>query len=148
MPSYTGVVDADDKSPDAVFAYLAAFEHTSEWDPACERAERVTPGEPALGSQFKLVFKPAGPVPLTLEYEIVEFDDAARRIVLRGGNTQMHSEDIITVEQLNGGCRVTYEAEIGLNGPGKLLDPLVGLGFDRAGRAAQDGLRARLARPL
>jgi len=146
MPSYTGVVECEHPAA-AVFAFLAAFEHTAEWDPSCDRAQRTTTGEPTLGSRFDLVFKLIGPIETTLTYEIVALNSPLR-VTLRGGNAQLHSEDTIGVEANDRGSRVTYHAEIGLNGPGKVLDPLIGLGFQRAGQQAERGLRERLSRPL
>lgn len=112
-----------------------------------DRAQRTTTGEPTLGSRFDLVFKPVGPIEMTLTYEIVELDSPLR-VTLQGGNARLHSGDTTGVEAIDRGSRVSYHAEIGLNSPGKVLDPLVGLGFQRAGQQAEQGLRERLSRPL
>ncbi|MGI8713487.1 MAG: SRPBCC family protein [Solirubrobacteraceae bacterium] len=146
MASYQGVVQCN-KPAEAVFAYLAAFEHTSEWDPACSRAERTTTGELTTGSAFKLRFKAGGPVEMTLHYEIVEYAPPGR-VRLRGGNGLLVSDDTITVEPTAGGSRVSYAALIALKGPGALLDPLLALGFARVGDRSRDGLAQRLARPI
>lgn len=147
MPTYTGTVETD-QSPEAVFDYLAAFEHTAEWDPNCDRAERLSVGPPEVGTRFRLVFNPVGSVETELEYEIVELEPG-RRVKLRGGNDRLGSEDEITVEPRGaGGATVTYQAEIGLKGVGKVLDPLVGIGFDRAGKSAEKGLAERLTQPV
>lgn len=147
MASYSGTVESP-HAPAEVFAYLAAFEHTAEWDPNCKRAERVGGGALAVGTKFKLFFKLLGPIELPLNYEIVEFDDPVR-VRLSCGSPVLHSVDTITVEPGGtGGSRVTYDAQIELPGPGRFLDPILGAGFQRAGRQAEAGLSERLRQPI
>lgn len=147
MPSYTGTVETS-KAPDEVFDWLAAFEHTSEWDPNCERAERLTPGEVSVGTRFRLVFSTVGSMESELEYEVVEFDRAGRRMKLRGGNDRIASEDVLVVEPADGGAKVTYSADLGMKGAAKVVEPLVGIGFHKASKSAEEGLADRLSRPL
>ncbi len=147
MPSYTGTVTCE-HPPEAVFAYLSAFEHTAEWDPNCDRAERIGDAVPGLGTNFTLVFKPMGPLETTFQYEIVEFD-APHRVVLKGSTGSVSSVDTITVEpRAGGGSEVTYVAELGVSGAGRILNPVASLGLQRAGKQAEEGLAERLKRPL
>jgi hypothetical protein len=146
MASYTGTVDCE-HSPSEVFAYLLAFEHTAEWDPSCDRARRLTVGEPGIGSRFELIFKPARSLEFKLDYGVISLD-APRRVTLRSATDLLQSEDTITVQAAGTGSRVTYHAKISLNGPGRLLDPLLALGLRRAGQKAEQGLAQRLRQPL
>lgn len=147
MPSYTGTVDCE-HPPEAVFAYLSAFEHTAEWDPNCDRAERIGDAPPALGTRFSLVFKPMGPLETTFDYEIVELE-APRRVVLKGSTGSVSSRDTITVApKAGGGSTVTYVAQLEVSGAGKLLHPVASLGLQRAGKAAEKGLAERLREPI
>jgi uncharacterized protein YndB with AHSA1/START domain len=61
------------RKPEVVFDYLADVTHFAHWQPAIERAEQVTPGPTARGTQFKLVLRgPTGPTEIL--GEVVEFD--------------------------------------------------------------------------
>jgi dehydrogenase/reductase SDR family member 12 len=56
------------RPPEAVFDYLADVERFPQWQPAIERAERLTPGPLAPGSQLRLVIRaPTGPTDVTGE---------------------------------------------------------------------------------
>ncbi len=144
MPSYTGEV-VSPRSVEDAFAYLAAFEHVAEWDPNCDRAERLTQEDVEVGTRFRLVFNPVGSLEFELEYAVRELD-APRRVVLEGGNARLRSIDTITVESWQGaGSKVVYTAELSGVGALKAADPLLGLALQRAGKGAREGLRERLA---
>ena len=65
------VVIARDRA--VVFDYLADVANYPRWQPAIERAEQVTPGEPRVGTQVKLILRgPTGPTEILAE--IVEFE--------------------------------------------------------------------------
>jgi hypothetical protein len=132
-------------TPDAAFAYLEDFGRIEEWDPFIGSAERLTPGEPRVGSVYVVRSKRGG---LRLRYEVVDLDRQARRIRLVGSATGFLGWDEITVLPAEtGGSTVTYEAEIGLHGRGRLLyllAPLllvVGISF---GGNAMRGMGRRL----
>jgi uncharacterized protein YndB with AHSA1/START domain len=144
MPEYTGTVQTP-RSVEEAFAYMADFTHTAEWDPSCESATQLTPGEVGLGTRYELVFEPAGQQ-LRLQYEVTTFEPP-HRIVLEGGNDSVRSTDTITVEPAGagGGASVTYDADLGMTGAKKLLQPLVAVGFKRASEKARKSLQERLA---
>ncbi len=143
MAEYTGTVESPKSQQDA-FAYMAAFEHTSEWDPSCETAERLTPGDVAVGSRFHLVFGSIGGG-MDLEYEVVEYD-APRKIVLVADTGSVKSTDTITVESTGTGSTVTYHAMLEGEGAAKLAGPLLSIGLKRAGAKAESGLEEQLGR--
>ena len=54
------------RPPEAVFDYLADVERFPQWQPAIERAEQLTPGPLAAGTQLRLVIRgPTGPTEVT-----------------------------------------------------------------------------------
>ena len=126
-----------------VFAYLSDFSSTREWDPGIVAAERVGDGELGVGSEFALVADFMGrKAPIT--YRIAEYDPP-HEILLVGENASVISRDRLTFEELVGGTRVTYDAELELKGPLRVAGPLFGLAFDRVGDRALEGLRRHLA---
>ena len=66
-------------------------------------------------------------------------------MTLRGENATVVSLDTMSFSESSaGGTRVTYDAELALKGPLRVLDPLLGLAFKRVGDRAANGLRATL----
>lgn len=143
MANYTETVPSA-RSQAESFEYMARFSNVSEWDPNCESARDLQEGGPlGVGSRFDLDFKMLGRT-TELHYEIVEYD-APRRVVLTAKTGTFSSRDEITVEPRDGGSAVTYDATVSLNGPFKLFEPLMALGFGRAGKQAGEGLRRKLS---
>ena len=143
MPTYSATV-ASPKPAGAVFDYMADFSHTSEWDPNCESAERTSTGEIGAGATFRLTFSGVAGQKLDLDYEIKEYD-APRRFQLVGGNDRVSSVDTIEVEPDGSGCKVTYTAELELEGAFKLAHPILAVGLAKAGSDARKGLEEKLA---
>ncbi|HUA12605.1 MAG TPA: SRPBCC family protein [Solirubrobacteraceae bacterium] len=141
MARYKATLETS-RSPDDVFAYLSDFSTTAEWDPGVVEAERLGRGPIARGSQFRLVAKFLGRKS-TLIYSIVEYEPPVA-VALRGENASVVSFDRITFERRNGGTRITYDADLALNGVLKLADPLLGLAFKRVGDRALSGMREAL----
>jgi carbon monoxide dehydrogenase subunit G len=125
-------------SADAAFTYMADMRNFSEWDPGVERVEQVRGRGAEPGAAFDLDVK--GVVgSLTLRYEISEFE-APNRFVATARSSTLTSVDAVTVRADGAGSVVIYDADLTLNGPLRLADPLLRVAFDRiAGRAA-DGL--------
>lgn len=143
MASYETTVDTA-LGIDEVFAYLADFSNTADWDPGVVEAERLFEDEPGLGSRFRVVTSTAGRRQ-TLNYEITEWDPP-NRIVLVGTTSRLRSVDTLTlVATESGGTRVTYHADLALLGPARLADPVLHLAFQAIGRRADQGLREVLA---
>lgn len=142
MARFVDAIDLKIPIHDA-FDYLADFSRTAEWDPGVEEALRLTAGEVGVGSRFRVVISILGKrVPL--EYEITEFDRPSR-LVLEGGDDDLHSVDEITFVSRPGGTRVTYEARLELAGVLQIADPLLHVLFQRVGQLAVRGLRERMA---
>jgi carbon monoxide dehydrogenase subunit G len=127
---------------DEVFAYLADFSNTQEWDPGVVSAKRRGDGPVAVGTRFAVVAKFFGQE-LALDYQIVQYDPPSR-VVLEAENDNLRSVDTITFEKTGRGTRLTYDANLTLKGIRYLGDLALHLAFQWIGRRALEGLRAAL----
>jgi Polyketide cyclase / dehydrase and lipid transport len=129
---------------EVAFGYLADFANIADWDPGVARARRLS--EPALevGARFEVISSVMGrEVPLV--YETIEIDPP-RRILLRAETSTVVSLDLMSFDlKPGGGTIVTYDADLKLKGPLRLLDLPFRLAFRRLGDNARDGLRRKLA---
>lgn len=130
------------RSPDDVFAYMAAFEHAAEWDPGVAEAERLTEGPVGLDSRFRVVSLFLGRR-IPLEYRVTAFGPG-HRVVLTAETATLRSMDEITVAPDGMGSAMTYDADLSLHGAFAVASPLLGLAFNRIGDKARDGLRRQL----
>jgi carbon monoxide dehydrogenase subunit G len=141
MAHYKASLDTP-RPPEEMFAYLSDFSTTAEWDPGVIEAERLGEEPVREGTEFRLLAKFLGrKTPLT--YRIVEYDPPTA-VTFRGESPTVVSLDRITFEPSNGGTRITYDADLTLNGALKLADPLLRLAFKRVGARALAGLRRAL----
>ena len=124
--------------PDEAFTYMADLRNFAEWDPGVKNVDQVTGDGPGPGTAFDVTVK--GFVgDLTLRYVTTEHD-APKRVVARAESTMLTSLDTITVEPDGDGSVVTYDAELTLNGPLGLADPLLKPAFNSIGDKAAGGL--------
>jgi uncharacterized protein YndB with AHSA1/START domain len=143
MASYQTTVDTA-RPIEEVFAYLAEFSNTGEWDPGVVEAERLTHDELGLGSRFRVVTSTAGNRQ-TIDYEITEWEPP-NRVMLVGTAPRLRSVDVLTFTPLDeGGTRVTYHADLALLGAARVADPILHLAFQVIGRRADQGLREVLS---
>lgn len=140
MATYEAAVPST-RPADDTFDFVADFTTTAEWDPSIDRTDQLGEGPPGVGARYRVVSKILGHETV-LDYEVVEYDAGARRIVLRGENSTTVSVDTITVAD---DATVTYRADLTLKGPGKILDPALGLVFNRVGDKAAKGLEETLS---
>ena len=127
---------------DAAFAYLADLTNFVEWDPGVRRSVQVAGDGSGPGAAYDLTVA-AAPRDLTLRYEVTEYDPPRTCLVV-ARSTMFTSTDRITVEPDGDGSIVTYDAELALNGPLGLFDPVLRLAFGRIGDRAAVGLRRAL----
>jgi uncharacterized protein YndB with AHSA1/START domain len=125
-----------------VFAYLADFSNTEQWDPGVVSAKKRGKGAIAVGAQFKVVTRFLGQE-LPLVYRIVQYDPPGR-VVLEAENDDLRSVDTITFKQTARGTRLTYDANLTLKGIRYVGDFALHLAFQCIGRRALEGLRAAL----
>lgn len=124
------------------FAYMADLSNFAAWDPGVEHVQQVQGGGPGLDAAFDVTVKGIGRS-LTLRYHTTNYDPPST-IVARAQSRLLTSLDTITVRDDGAGSVVTYDAELTLNGPLGLADPLLGLSFKRIGDRAAAGLIAAL----
>lgn len=143
MAHYQATVES--RSPAAeTFGYLATFSNAAEWDPGVLAGEQVDAGPVREGSRFRLQV-PFLRARMSLTYQVISFVPD-REVLLHATNALLQSTDRIVVTGTPDGSMVSYDAEVRLRGPLKLLDPLLRPGFRAvAGRAAA-GLTDALAR--
>ena len=130
--------------PEAVFAYLADFENSAEWDPGIVEARRLSAEPTAVGSRFEVIALFRGR-PQRFEYVVTEYEEG-RRIVLKGEGEKALSDDTITVGGGGGRTRVGYRADLRLKGIYRVAEPFLRSTFARLGDDALDGLQAARAR--
>jgi hypothetical protein len=130
-------------SPDAAFAYVADLTNFEHWDPGVASSTRVAGTGITADTAYDVRLST---LPMTLRYETVTLDEAGRRLTVRARNLWFTSLDTITVaeEPTGDGAVVDYHAELTLNGPLRIADPLLGRSFDRVGDKAAAGLRTAL----
>ncbi|MEP7041357.1 MAG: SRPBCC family protein [Chloroflexota bacterium] len=130
--------------PARAFAYLSDFGSIEEWDPFIQRAERLDPGPPRIGSRYHLEGRLLGRS-VGLDYQITEIDPMARRVKLVGsGGRAYDGWDEITITPADGGSTVRYDAEVRLHGGARLLVLLAPVGMILGGGRALAGMRRRL----
>ena len=126
----------------AAFDYVADLTNFAEWDPGVQRSVQVAGAGSELGAAYDVTVA-AVPRDLTLRYEVVEFDPPRTCLVV-ARSAMFTSTDRISVVPDGDGSMVTYDAELALNGPLGLFDPVLRLAFGRIGDRAAAGLRRAL----
>ena len=139
MPHYRTTVDTP-WSPQRAFDYLSDLEHFAEWDPGVKRSVQVAGDGIVVGATFDVTVGGVGR-DMTLRYEIVALDQP-NRVEVRAETGTILSVDVMTFESAgDGGCRVTYDADLSLKGALRFANPLLGVAFGRIGDRAAVGLR-------
>jgi carbon monoxide dehydrogenase subunit G len=127
---------------DDVFAYVADFANSREWDPGVATAERLDTGPVGLGSRFRLGVRLGSRV-APMDYTISAFEPPTR-VVLTGSGSGVSAVDEMRLEALASGTRLDYTADIRLGGLLRLVQPFLGGAFATIGRNAADGMRRTL----
>lgn len=124
------------------FAYMADFSNALHWDPSVVAASRSSDGAVRNGSTFDLVVTFGGRK-LSMRYAIVSYEES-QLVVLEARQPSFTSRDTITVASAGEGSTVHYDAVLEFKGPGRALDPIMQLIFNRTGDKAAAGMRAAL----
>ena len=96
-----------------------------------------------MGSTYDLTVKGIGGGTV-MRYEIVDAVPGSS-VEARSQTSTLESVDVITVvPDGDSGCIVTYDADLRLRGPLRVVDPFLALLFRRIGDRAAAGLRQRL----
>ncbi len=136
------------KPLDKVFAYLADFTTTTEWDPGTVKTVR-TAGDGGYGSEYSNVSTFAGRE-TQLTY-VVEELVPNQRIGLRGENKTVVAHDTMTFREVADGAdgthtEVTYTADFTFKGIARLVAPFMKGAFETLGNEAETGMAQALAR--
>ncbi len=126
------------------FRYLADFSTGEQWDPGVYRAEKLTPGAPAAGSEFDLILNSAGRrVPM--RYRLLKLE-SPYRIELRGEGEGFSAYDIIRLRALgHDRTEVDYQAELRFDGAIRHVEAVLNPLMVRMGRKAVSGLQRALS---
>lgn len=128
--------------PAAVHAYVSDFKNLPRWDPTIKRVEQTTPGPAGSGTRYVVVLTFLGSES-TMDYVTKEFQPPARA-VLTGVAPNATATDTITIEPTSTGSRLTWEAQITLTWPARILDPILKLLFSRDVAKAMANLEREL----
>lgn len=125
-------------SPQESFAYMADLRHFAEWDPGVKKVVQVEGEGGGQSSEFDVTVSGT-----TLRYRTLLHRPPEELVVVARSRT-LTSTDKVIVHPDGEGSLVTYDAVLELNGPLRLLDPLMKLVFGRIGDRAAAGLRTAL----
>jgi len=137
--------------PSVVFAYVADFANTRDWDPMIEAAERRDEGPLRVGSSFDVSLRMGSRiVPLVYTITVLRPDE---HVVLETSGSWYRGRDDVRIRPSEsgsdggstGGSEVQWDATFALRGPLMLFDPLLAIGFRRTAAMAVAGLRAALS---
>lgn len=128
----------------AVFAFMADFTTTNEWDPGTVRTIR-TEGDGGVGTVYDNVSRFLGRE-TQLRYVVQRYEPDSL-VALRGENSTTVAHDTITVLPAAGGrTHLDYRAEFSFKGFARFLAPLFAPAFRRLGDKAEKGLQDSLDR--
>jgi len=122
-----------------VFAYVSLFSRVQEWDPAVARAISLTPGVPAVGSEYQVDMKSG----FALHYRITEFEENSRMLMTVNSRFFTAREEIL-FEETGSGTRVRYIANFDFPGPLAAFNRIYPTGLERVGKNAMAGLQEAL----
>jgi carbon monoxide dehydrogenase subunit G len=129
------------QSPEVAFAYMADLRNFAIWDPGVRRVKQVQGDGGEAGAVFDVTL--ATKRENTLRYRTTVFEPPGTVVVI-AKTSVLTSEDRITVVADMFGTTVTYDADLRLNGPLRVGDPLLRLAFKRIADRAAAGLRQAL----
>jgi hypothetical protein len=121
---------------------MADLRNFTDWDPSIERVEQLAGEGGGPDAEFEVVVS-AGVGSTTLRYR-TSVHEPPGVVLLEARTRALTSIDRITIVAEGDGCRVTYDAQLVLNGARRLLDPGLRLLFRRIGDRAAAGLERAL----
>lgn len=124
--------------------YLADFRNLPAWDPGIVEVQQLGGEGPAEGATYRVVARFLG-ARVPMRYRTMHFDPKAGVAEIRGETPTLIAVDRITVRPLGGEeAEVLWQADFTMKGPTRLAERWMRPLFDRLGRKAMDGLRAKL----
>jgi carbon monoxide dehydrogenase subunit G len=129
---------------ETALAYLADFRNLPRWDPGIAEVHQLEGDGPAVGARYRVVARFLG-TRVPMQYRTERFDAAAGVAEVRGESRTLEAVDRIMVRaRPEGGAEVHWQADFQFKGLGRLAERAMKPLFDRLGRKAMDGLRAKL----
>ncbi|MGE9807271.1 SRPBCC family protein [Janibacter sp. G1551] len=120
----TRTIPVADTPPSAVYAYLADFTTSEEWDPGTVRTTLVE-GDGGIGSRYlnRSVFRGRE---TELTYETIDLQPH-RLVVMRGENATVVAQDTMSIrpDEDGTGSVLVYEADFTFKGLARLASPLL-----------------------
>lgn len=129
--------------PSEAFAYMADLRNFERWDPGVTKVVQVSGEGGGPDATFDVDVKSVGGT-TTLRYVTVRHE-APRTVQVEARSKLLTSIDRIDVVADGDDSLVTYDAELRLNGPLALFDPVMRLVFGRIGDRAAAGLERALS---
>jgi len=120
------------------FDYLSDFRNFPAWDPGVSESKIILGDEPGQGTVYAVTVKKA-----QLEY-VTRTHRSPEQVVIEGTSRFFYSYDVLDITETPDGCQVRYDATLKLRSFAAVLNPLLGLYFDRLGDPAAAGLAAAL----
>ena len=145
MARYQGTITSP-LPPEEVWRYLADLRSVAEWDPSVAGA-RLIYGEPGtVGARYEVDVNFLHRT-LTLPYITVE-TEPPHRVAFSADTGAVSVHDEARIAPIHaGGSSVTWDADLRLNGSGRMLDLPLRVAFNRIGSRAEFGLANRLNEP-
>ncbi len=112
-----------------VFAYLADFTHTEQWDPGTVRTTRTDQGPLGVGARFHNVSEFRGRR-TELDYRLMRFDQD-EHLTFTGTNRTVTATDDLALRATATGTRITYRAHFTFKRWARLAEPLLRRGLDK-----------------
>jgi hypothetical protein len=130
--------------PDRAAELIADFTTSERWDPAITKSRRLDE-DPDLhvGARFHVDYR-AGMVTLPLVYELTAYEPGEHVVLESRGRLHYGRDDVLFQAAEDGSTLVEWRATFELRGPGRLLDPALGVGFRRVAAKAGDSLETFL----
>jgi carbon monoxide dehydrogenase subunit G len=128
--------------PAEAFAYMADLRNFERWDPGVTKVVQVNGAGGGPHTVFDVDVKSPGK-DLTLQYVTTRYDEPSS-VQVEARSAMFTSIDRIDVVPDGDGSRVTYDAELRLNGVLRVFDLGLRLAFQRIGDRAAAGLERAL----
>lgn len=122
-----------------VFAYLSEFSRIEEWDPGVASGHKLTPGEPGVGSEFRIDMK-AG---FSLHYTVIEFEQDQRMLMTVDSKVFTAREEIRFSAQ-GENTTVRYIAKFDFPLPLAAANRLYPAAMHKVGKSTMEGMKAAL----
>lgn len=126
-----------------VFAYIADFSTTAEYDPGIVSAHRK--GPVGKDAQFHVEARFMGQT-LPMAYTCTLYESPTR-LEFRGESSGSKAHDRIVLQAIDGGTQIRWNLQLELTGTSRWLEVFLRPALRRMGRKALDGLTQRLHDP-